>query len=85
MFQYHCLNPIADVGLNKFTANYKKTEEIGEADGVLVRSASMHDMELPERLLAVARAGAGGTIFRWISVRRKASLFSIRPERMPTG
>ncbi len=59
MFQYHCLNPIADVGLNKFTANYKKTEEIGEADGVLVRSASMHDMELPERLLAVARAGAG--------------------------
>ena len=31
MFQYHCLNPIADVGLNKFTANYKKTEEIGEA------------------------------------------------------
>lgn len=59
MFKYHCLNPIADVGLNKFTANYKKTEEIGEADGVLVRSASMHDMELPERLLAVARAGAG--------------------------
>lgn len=59
MFQYHCLNSIADVGLNKFTANYKKTEEIGEADGVLVRSASMHDMELPERLLAVARAGAG--------------------------
>ncbi len=59
MFQYHCLNPIADVGLNKFTANYKKTEEIGEADGVLVRSAYMHDMELPERLLAVARAGAG--------------------------
>ena len=59
MFQYHCLNPIADVGLNKFTANYKKTEEIGEADGILVRSAAMHDMELPERLLAVARAGAG--------------------------
>ncbi len=59
MFQYHCLNPIAEVGLNKFTANYKKTEAVGEADGILVRSASMHDMELPERLLAVARAGAG--------------------------
>lgn len=59
MFQYHCLNPIADVGLNKFTANYEKTENIGEADGILVRSASMHDMELPEKLLAVARAGAG--------------------------
>lgn len=59
MFQYHCLNPIADVGLNKFTANYEKTENIGEADGILVRSASMHDIELPEKLLAVARAGAG--------------------------
>ena len=39
--------------------DYKKTEDIKEADGVLVRSAAMHDMELPEKLLAVARAGAG--------------------------
>lgn len=59
MFKYHCLNPIADVGLEKFTADYEKTEDIGEADGILVRSAAMHDMELPEKLLAVARAGAG--------------------------
>ena len=59
MFKYHCLNPIAGVGLEKFTAKYEKTEDIEEADGVLVRSASMHDMDLPENLLAVARAGAG--------------------------
>jgi D-3-phosphoglycerate dehydrogenase len=59
MFKYHCLNPIADIGLNKFTGNYEKTENVNEADGVLVRSAAMHDMELPEKLLAVARAGAG--------------------------
>lgn len=59
MFKYHCLNPIAAVGLDKFTENYGKTEEIKEADGILVRSAAMHDMELPENLLAVARAGAG--------------------------
>lgn len=59
MFKYHCLNPIAGVGLEKFTAKYEKTEDIKEADGVLVRSASMHDMDLPENLLAVARAGAG--------------------------
>lgn len=59
MFKYHCLNPIADVGLNKFTGNYEKTEDINEADGILVRSAAMHDMELPGKLLAVARAGAG--------------------------
>jgi D-3-phosphoglycerate dehydrogenase len=59
MFKYHCLNPIADIGLDKFTANYEKTEDVNEADGILVRSAAMHDMELPEKLLAVARAGAG--------------------------
>lgn len=59
MFKYHCLNPIADIGLNKFTENYEKTDCVEEADGILVRSAAMHDMELPEKLLAVARAGAG--------------------------
>lgn len=59
MFKYHCLNPIAEVGLEKFTGDYEKTEDINEADGILVRSAAMHDMELPEKLLAVARAGAG--------------------------
>ncbi len=59
MFKYHCLNPISQVGLEKFSDQYEKTENIGEADGILVRSAAMHDMELPESLLAIARAGAG--------------------------
>lgn len=59
MFKYNCLNPIAKVGLERFTDNYKATDNISEADGVLVRSASMHEMELPESLLAIARAGAG--------------------------
>lgn len=59
MFKYHCLNPIAGVGLEKFDSKYVKTERIEEADGILVRSAAMHDMELPDNLLAVARAGAG--------------------------
>lgn len=59
MFQYNCLNPIAEVGLKKFTGIYTKTEDVNEADGILVRSAAMHDMELPEGLLAIARAGAG--------------------------
>ena len=59
MFKYNCLNPIAKVGLERFTDNYKATDNIAEADGVLVRSASMHEMELPESLLAIARAGAG--------------------------
>ena len=59
MFKYLCLNPIAKVGLDGFTEEYEKTENVEEADGILVRSASMHDMDLPENLLAVARAGAG--------------------------
>lgn len=59
MFKYHCLNPIAQVGLEKFSEQYEMTEKIEEADGILVRSAAMHDMELPENLLAIARAGAG--------------------------
>lgn len=59
MFKYHCLNPIAGVGLEKFSDQYVKTEDINEADGILVRSAAMHDMELPDNLLAIARAGAG--------------------------
>lgn len=59
MFQYHCLNPIAKEGLNKFTKKFSSTDNIAEAEGILVRSASMHEMELPEKLLAIARAGAG--------------------------
>ena len=59
MFQYHCLNPISQIGLDKFTENYQKTEAAEAADAILVRSASMHEMELPENLKVVARAGAG--------------------------
>lgn len=59
MFKYHCLNPISKVGTDKFTNNYVKTDKMEEADGILVRSADMHDIELPKGLLAVARAGAG--------------------------
>ena len=59
MFKYHCLNPIAEVGLAKFSDQYVKTDDVNEADGILVRSAAMHDMEFPDSLLAIARAGAG--------------------------
>ncbi len=59
MYRYKCLNPIAAIGLNKFNDNYKATENVEEADAILVRSAQMHEMELPKNLLAVARAGTG--------------------------
>ena len=59
MFKYHTLNPIAKIGLDKFGDGYVHCDDFKDADCVLVRSAKMHDMDLPENLLAVARAGAG--------------------------
>ena len=59
MFNYACLNPIAGVGLDLFSDNYQKVEDIKNADAALVRSAAMHDLELGDKVLAVARAGAG--------------------------
>lgn len=59
MFQYTCLNPISNVGLDLFADNYEKTDDMANAQAVLVRSAAMHDMDLPKGLHAIARAGAG--------------------------
>lgn len=59
MYNIHYLNNISPKGMALWTENYGKTETITQADAVMVRSAAMHDLELPERLLAVARAGAG--------------------------
>lgn len=59
MFHYHCLNPIAQVGLNQFDEKYQAVDRMEDAETVLVRSAVMHEMELPEKLLAIGRAGAG--------------------------
>ena len=55
----NCLNPIAKCGTDLFTNDYQITEEFNEADVVLVRSAAMHDLTVSDKLLAVARAGAG--------------------------
>lgn len=54
-----CLNPISEVGTNNLTNDYELTQSLPEADAVLVRSADMHALELPENLVAIARAGAG--------------------------
>jgi len=59
MVKYNCLNPIAKVGLDMLGENFTAEENVDNADVVLVRSASMHEMELSDKLIAVARAGAG--------------------------
>ena len=59
MRKIHCLNKISKCGTDLLTDNYTLTDAVEAAEGVLVRSASMHDMEMPKGLLAIARAGAG--------------------------
>jgi D-3-phosphoglycerate dehydrogenase len=59
MYKINCLNPIANIGLDLFTDNYQKVDNFKDADAALVRSASVHELELPASLLAIARAGAG--------------------------
>lgn len=59
MYNIHYLNKISAQGTALWTKDYTLTDNLENADAVLVRSANMHDMDLPERLLAVARAGAG--------------------------
>ncbi len=59
MKRIHCLNGVSKCGTALLTEDYILTDDIKEAEGVLVRSASMHELELPDGLLAVARAGAG--------------------------
>ena len=54
-----CLNEISRTGTDKFRQGYSLVDSIDEAAGVLVRSADMKNMEFPEDLRAIARAGAG--------------------------
>lgn len=59
MVKINCLNPISKIGMDLFTDKYENIDSFADADAVLVRSASMHDLELSDNLKAVARAGAG--------------------------
>lgn len=59
MINVNCLNNIAAVGLDLFSDNYNTNSSFEDANAVLVRSAKMHDMEMSDNLLAIARAGAG--------------------------
>ena len=54
-----CLNPISSIGTDRFNEQYEMTDDLQQADAVLVRSASMHDLSFPASLAVIARAGAG--------------------------
>ena len=59
MFEIKTLNKISPFGLEVFDSNYKCADDFENPDAVIVRSASMHELELPSNLKAIARAGAG--------------------------
>lgn len=59
MYQICCLNPISKKGTALLGDSYQLTDQLSGADAVLVRSADMHELELPDSLQAIARAGAG--------------------------
>ena len=58
-YKFACLNNISPIGLKNFTNRYEQVSDLEEANGILVRSSSMHDMEFSKNLYAIARAGAG--------------------------
>ena len=59
MYNIQTLNKISKAGLSRLGDNYAVADDAQNPDAILVRSASMHEMEMPESLLAIARAGAG--------------------------
>ncbi len=59
MYKVKTLNKIAKIGLDIFDDKYTYGDEVENPDGIILRSFNMHEMELPESLSAVARAGAG--------------------------
>ena len=59
MTRIHCLNNISKRGTDQLPDSYELVDELEQANGILVRSASLHETEFPKELLAIARAGAG--------------------------
>ena len=55
MRKIHCINAISKYGTDQFTEDYQLTDEVNEAEGILVRSASLHEMQFSNSLLAIAR------------------------------
>ena len=83
MRNIYCFNAISKYGTDRLTADYALTDDLAKAEGVLVRSAALHETEFGDSLLAIARAGAS-IIFRWTVVPMRELWCSTPRERMPT-
>ena len=82
--QIKTLNKIAACGLERFGAAYTVGDDVAEPNGILVRSASLHEAELPESLLAIAVLGPASTISRLTAAAKPASWCSTPPAPTPT-
>lgn len=85
MFKYNCLNAISEAGLKSLSSDFVKTDDVNEAEAILVRSAAMHDMEFSDNLLAVARAGAGVNNIPLDNVPKRVLWYLILPVPMLTA
>lgn len=59
MYKVHCMNRISQAGIDQLFGTFSPAQGLEDAEAVMVRSANMHEVELPDSLLAIARAGAG--------------------------
>ena len=85
MYQIKTMNKIAAVGLERFPADrYTVGDSVENENGILVRSAKLHDYPFPSSLWAIARAGRAPTTSPWKSAPGRASWCSTRPEPTPT-
>ena len=58
-YKIKTLNAISSAIYTQLGENYRVSDDAANPQGILVRSASMHDMEIPDSVLSIARAGAG--------------------------
>ena len=86
MRNIYCFNAISKYGTDRLTADYALTDDLAKAEGVLVRSAALHETEFGDSLLAIARAGAGVNNIPLDALCTMRELWCSTPrERMPTA
>lgn len=83
MTKVNCLNPISELGTGLFNNNYEMTDNFADADVALVRSAAMHDLDLPESLCN-CKSGAGVNNTHWINVQIRVLLYLTHQVQMLT-
>ena len=85
MFKILTLNNIAVEGLRRLPRErYEVASEIAHPDAILLRSHNMHDMDIPDTVAAIGRAGAGTNNIPCDAMARGACLYSMRQGRTPT-